>query len=133
MKLTKQTLKQIIKEELNNMLNEEKFDGSLKIKSDHLMDYKFSNGKSGSIEGRQAAIIAAEGFLNAVSSFFTDGNGRALNDAAMNLGNVLHKDLGLPAREIGEALLGGSIAVDHFEIGQWRGGRFKPSESTMTK
>ena len=124
MKVTKNYIKQLVKEELNKVLSEERFQGYLNIKSDDLMDYKFSNGKSGSIEGRQSALIAAEGFLNKASSF-KSGDGRALNNAAMNLGNVMSKELGMSGREIGEALLAGYITVDHFEIGEWRGGRFR--------
>lgn len=105
MKVTKSYIKQLVKEELEKTLAEgSNVRGFVRILSDDLLEYNIM-GKFGSVRGRQAPLIAMEGFAKAGEY------SRDPEEAAMNAGKVWSKMLRLPAEEIASALLSGKIEI----------------------
>ena len=106
MKVTKNYIKQLVKEELTKVLSESRvpLNGLVRILSDDSLEYNIGS-KFGSVSGRQAPLIAMEGFAKA------EEYGRDPKEAAMNAGNVWSKELGMPAKDIANALLNGDIKI----------------------
>tara|TARA_Y100000114_G_scaffold69521_1_gene63655 strand:+ start:2043 stop:2417 length:375 start_codon:yes stop_codon:yes gene_type:complete len=105
MKVTKNYIKQLVKEELEKTLAEgSDVRGFVRILSDDLLEYNIM-GKFGSVRGRQAPLIAMEGFAKAGEY------GRDPKEAAMNAGKVWSKMLRLPAESIASALLSDKIQI----------------------
>jgi hypothetical protein len=104
MKVTKNYIKQLVKEELEKTLNEGNVRGFVRIISDDLLEYNIMS-KYGSVRGRQAQLIAMEGFAKA------EEYGKSPQEAAMNAGKVWSKRLRLPAEDIASALLSGAIEI----------------------
>ena len=117
MKVTKNYIKQLVKEELEKTLAEgSDVRGFVRIMSDDYLEYNIM-GKFGSVKGRQAPLIAMEGFAKAGEY------GRDPKEAAMNAGKVWSKMLRLPAESVASALLSDKIQIQiEYGDGAERGG-----------
>ena len=107
MKVTKNYIKQLVKEELNKVLKESNVSGMFRIFGDDRLEYNV-NGNFGSVSGRQSLLIAVDGFEQAQAGTW---KGSTPEKAAANAGGVWAKELGLAAEDIAQALLDGSIKV----------------------